>query len=264
MTLRTLVWVSLLAWCLSPVGTAEATAGRKLSFPLRGHTLSLTIYRPTAAPRGTIIMGSGDVGWVGLAVKMSEFLSDEGFAVVGVNAREYLSAFTDGPRHVSPADVGADYAELARMLDKEGLLPHPVLLSGVSEGAGLAILAGGHAPNHAWLDGVVAMGLPATAELAWRWTDVAALVRKKDPDEPSFAPEAFVGRIAPLPLAMIQSSTDEYISDAGRERLRTAAGQPSTMQIIPAANHRFTDKVPEVKAALLNAVVWAISHAPRR
>ncbi len=36
-------------------------------------------------------MGSGDVGWVGTGVDVAKFLSAQGFVVVGVNVRQYLS-----------------------------------------------------------------------------------------------------------------------------------------------------------------------------
>ena len=69
----------------------------------RGKPLSLTIYRPAGADfKGTIIMAGGDVGWVGLAVTMAQRLVGEGYVVVGINVRQYLSAFTLG---ASPSKV---------------------------------------------------------------------------------------------------------------------------------------------------------------
>jgi len=238
-------------------GRAQATSGQKLSFPLRGQTLTLTVYRPAVPPKGTIVMGSGDAGWVGLAVTMSEFLCDQGYLVVGFNVRQYLAAFTAGSRHVEVADARADYQAMSELLTREGLLHHPVVLSGVSEGAALAVVGAGDPKSRAWVDGVVTMGLPATAELAWRWMDFTALVTKRDAKEPSFAPDAYVGAVSPVPLAMIQSSTDEYATDADRARLLSAAKTPKKMVMIAAGNHRFTDKLPELRTELLAAIGWA-------
>ena len=58
---------------------------------------------------------------------------------------------------------------------------------------------------------MITMGLPATAEIAWRWSDFTAWITKKDAAEPSFAARDYLGAIAPLPLAMIQSRKDEYV-----------------------------------------------------
>src|SRR6185436_14720612 len=95
---------------------------------------------------------------------------------------------------------------LSAFLANAGLLRHPVLLSGVSEGAALALLAAADPKNHAWVDGVIAMGVPATAELAGRWSDVAAFTTRRDLAEPWFAPLEFAAAVSPVPLAMIQSS----------------------------------------------------------
>lgn len=240
----------------------SAGSVQKVPFTLRSKALTLTVYRPDAAAKGTVIMGSGDAGWVGLAVKTSEFLASQGYLVVGLNVREYLSTFTAGTQHVSPEDVRADYLALSGFLRTQALLQRPVLLSGVSEGAALAIVAAGDARNRSWVDGVVAMGVPATAELAWRWYDVAALITRSDANEPSFSPADYVGAVSPTPLVMIQSATDEYITDQGRARLVAASKPPRKMVMIGAGNHRFTDKLPELRQEVLSAIAWIAVNAP--
>ena len=94
------------------------------------------MYRPAGTPKGTIIMGGGDVGWVGLGVTMAEFLSDQGYIVAGVNIRQYLSMFTVGKTHLEVTDPPQDYAAIAELLKRQGLLQEPVIVSGVSEGRG--------------------------------------------------------------------------------------------------------------------------------
>ena len=89
--------------------TAADAAPEKLEASLRGQSLTLALYRPSGSPRGTLVIGSGDVGWVGLAVTVAEDFSAAGYAVIGINVRQYLSAFTSGKSHVQPADVPADY-----------------------------------------------------------------------------------------------------------------------------------------------------------
>ena len=145
-------------------------------------------------------MGSGDVGWVGLAVSLAEEFSDEGYVVVGINVRQYLSSFASGRSHLEAVEEPADYRAIADYLRARGLLVHPVIVAGVSEGAALAVLAASDAKNHDWIDGVITMGLPATAELAWHWTDAASWITRRDADEPSFAPADVIARVSPLPL----------------------------------------------------------------
>lgn len=238
-------------------GNADA-ASERIDLPVRGKTIALSLYQPAVPPsqtKGTVFMGSGDVGWVGLAVSMAEFLRAEGYVVVGINARHYLSAFTAPNSHLTVADVPGDYAQIAAYLRGRQLLRPPVVVSGVSEGAALAVLGASSTANHAWIDGVITMGLPATAELAWRWTDFTNWITKKNSSEPSFASRDFVGAVSPRPLWMLQSMTDEYVTAEDYRDLEAAARPPRTLILIPASNHRFTDRIADLRRAYLAALV---------
>ena len=243
---------------------AFATTEQRIDVPIRGKTLTVSAYR-AAGPqvRGTIIMGSGDVGWVGLAVDMSEYLSDRGYHVIGVNVRQYLGAFTVGKKTLTTAEPPLDYASLVEFLSARKLIVAPVIVSGVSEGAGLAVLAGALPANHAWVRGVMTMGLPPTAELGWRWTDFTSWITKKDSDEPMFMPKEFVPAIAPLPLCMIQSTKDEYVTEADYRLFERVAREPRRLVLINASNHRFTDRRTELQREVLGCLAW-IEGAPAR
>jgi alpha-beta hydrolase superfamily lysophospholipase len=257
---RLLFWVSVLLVAASP---SSLSAADKLNVSVRGRTLTLAIYRPPARPAGTVLMGSGDVGWVGLAVSLADELCAQGYLVVGLNTRQYLSSFTSAKSHLQPADLHADFRTIRDALASQGLLVHPVILSGVSEGAALSVLAASDAANHTWIDGVITMGLPATAELAWRWTDVTAWISKRDADEPSFAPGDVIGGVAPVPLWMIQSKKDEYVSPEAYALLFARAGEPKQLTIIDASNHRFTDKRAELSTAYASGLTWISKHAAK-
>jgi dienelactone hydrolase len=223
--------VALLALAAG-AATCDAASTEKLA--VRGQTLTLTIYPAHGPARGTIVMASGDVGWVGLAVSMAEEYSAAGYLVIGVNVRQYLASFTTTKTHLSPADVPGDYRAIAEFARARGLLMHPTVVSGMSEGAALAVLAAVDTGNRAWIDGVT----------------------KRDSGEPSFFPHEFVGRVSPLPLVMIQSRHDEYVSTADYERLRAAAREPVQLVLIDAANHRFTDRRKELSAAFTRGLAW--------
>jgi fermentation-respiration switch protein FrsA (DUF1100 family) len=237
--------------------SAGAAAFERLDVTVRGRTLNLAVYHPQIEPRrGTVVMGSGDVGWVGLAVAMAETLSEQGYLVVGVNIRQYLSLFTSGSSHLEVGESPGDFHTISDVLKERQLLVRPVILSGVSEGAALAVLAASDRKNHEWIDGVITMGLPPTAELAWRWTDISAWLTKRDADEPSFAPATVIASVAPLPLFMIQSRKDEYVSEGDYQRLLATAREPKQLTLIDASNHRFTDRRPELRAAYFNGLAW--------
>jgi type IV secretory pathway VirJ component len=250
--------IRIAAACLAAALVAHgADAGEAVSMTVRGKALTLQIYQPPSgvARKGTVLIGSGDVGWVGLAVDLAGFLSARGYVVVGINSRQYLSAFTAGASHVTTDQVTADYAAIVQHLSASHPLPDPIVVAGVSEGAALAVL-GGAAANHAWVRGVITMGLPASAELAWRWTDAMSWITRKDAGEPSFEPKQFVGAVSPMPLWMIQSTTDEYVTEADFRTLERAARAPKQLVLVDASNHRFTDRLPLLRQRVLDGLAW--------
>jgi hypothetical protein len=256
--------VFVLAALVVTAAPAHAAADLHLDFALRGKTLSIPVYRPAGTERrGTILMASGDVGWVGLAVDLSEYLSDRGYQVIGINSRQYLGAFTSGKKTLAPADIQADYHTLIEFLEARKLVVPPVIVSGVSEGAALSVLAGSWPANHDWVAGVMTMGLPPTAELGWRWTDFTSWITAKDSGEPMFAPKEFVPSVAPVPLCMIQSTKDEYVQEADYRLFEKVAGEPKKLVLIDASNHRFTDRRPDLQREILSCLAWMGQSRPR-
>ncbi len=243
---------------------AAAFAYESVSFGVRGKTLTLAVYRPaTGKPKGTVFMGSGDVGWVGLATEMAEFLSAQGYNVIGINVRQYLAAFTSGRTTLTTREPPQDYGELAAFLRQRNLLAPPVIVGGVSEGAALAVLAAASEKNHEWIGGVLTMGLPPTAELGWRWTDFTSWISKKDPDEPMFAPKDFLPRIAGIPICLIHSTKDEYVTEADYRLFERVAPEPKKFILIKASNHRFTDQKDELKRQVTGCVEWIRGQAAK-
>jgi len=253
MTRRALLACAVL---LLVAGTSDRASAEDVPITIRGKTLTLKLYHPAGAPKGSVFMGSGDVGWVGLGVDLAEFLQKQGYVVVGINVRQYLSSFTAGSSHLMPSDIPGDYAAIAELLRARRTLVDPVIVSGVSEGAAIAVVAASHSANHAWIKGVITMGLPPTAELAWRWTDVSSWITKRDPGEPQFEPKAFLGGVSPLPLYMLQSTKDEYVTEADYRMFESAARPPKRLVLIQASNHRFTDRLPELRTQFLAGLAW--------
>ena len=109
------------------------------------------------------------------------------------------------------------------------------------------------------------MGLPPSAELAWRWTDVASWITKRDADEPSFAPHEFIaGGVA---AAARDDSVDEGRGTSPRPTtsgFAATARDPKKLVLIDASNHRFTDRRNELRAAFFAGLDWiAAARRPR-
>jgi dienelactone hydrolase len=239
-----LIWWGLF---LTP-GFAEGTT----AFNLRGKSQLLHLYGDKGNP--TVVLCSGDLGWAGFVVHVAEFLNGRGYAVVGLNSKEYLTSFTTKNSALKEADVIADFKTLIAYAQQGN--SHPVVLAGISEGAGLSVLAATLPEAKSKIQGVVALGLPDQIELGWKWTDFTIWFTKKNPDEPSFLVSNVIGNVAPVPLAEIHSTQDEFLPLEQARKMMGKARQPSKMWVIEASNHRFSNNRDELDKRLLEALNW--------
>jgi alpha-beta hydrolase superfamily lysophospholipase len=246
------------AVCAMAVAASRASAAPTEAFDLRGVGQTLHLYGP---PGGrAAIVASGDGGWIHLAPQIAEVLALEGYRVIGLDSKAYLSSFTSrtGPLRVD--EVPRDFEALVARASREG--HGRPLLFGISEGAGLSVLAATDPRVRDRIAGVVALGLPDLNELGWRWRDSIIYVTKKTPDEPTFSVLEVVDRIAPLPLAAIHSLRDEFVAVDEIQGIVARAREPKRLWLVDAADHRFSGAPEDLRRSLLEAVAWAEAHAP--
>jgi alpha-beta hydrolase superfamily lysophospholipase len=229
-------------------GAEPATA----SFAVRGKTLDLHLYGQRGG--SPVVLVSGDGGWMHLAPQTAPVLAARGFFVVGLSAKQYLSAFTSGQATLSPADVQRDFKLLADYA-AQGAAAKPILV-GISEGAGLAVLAAVDPAVKAAVGGVIGLGMSDQNELGWRFRDSIIYLTHGVPKEPTFSVLEIVDRLAPLPLAQLHSTHDEYVPVEEARRVFEKAGSPKRMWVIEAQDHRFSGQVEELSQRLLEAVDW--------
>ena len=219
---------------------------------IRGHAQSLRLYGRRGDP--PIVVSSGDGGWIHLGPHVAEFLAARGFFVVGVDVRAYLSSFTSRTGTLRPEDEPGDFAAIAGYAAR-GSAQKPILI-GVSEGAGLSVLAATDAATKTSIAGVVALGLPDLNELGWRWKDALIYITHGVPREPTFSTSAIIDRVAPVPLAAIHSTQDEFVPLAEARRVVGLARPPKRLWEVNAADHRFSDNLAEFDQRLLEAIAW--------
>ena len=243
--LAPIVLTIVLAWPLGP-------APLKRIEPLRGRPQELRLFGdPRHEP---VIVASGDGGWLHLAPHVAELLTARGFYVVGFDAKAYLDSFTDRGRTLHVDDVPADFATLVTLASQTNH-GKPVLI-GVSEGAGLSVLAAASSAVKPLVRGVIGIGLGDRNELAWRWKDSIIYLTKRVPDEPTFSAAEFIPLVRPTPIALLRSSRDEFVAPEEAQRLADCARDPKRIWTVHAGDHRFSDNLPEFDARLLEAMDW--------
>jgi pimeloyl-ACP methyl ester carboxylesterase len=240
---------------LVPAGGRHATE----TVTIRGQVQTLHTY---GSRGGTpVVVSSGDGGWIHLGPHIAETLGAHGFFVVGFDVKGYLSGFTAAAGPLRPQEVPGDYRALLDFAGA-GTTVKPVLI-GVSEGAGLSVLAAADARIQTAAQGVIGVGLPQINELGWRWRDSLIYVTHGVPNEPTFNTAEIVSRVAPLPLASIRSTHDGFVSAEDSARIVAAAAEPKRMWTIEASDHGFSDNLGEFDGRLLEALAWVHERAAR-
>jgi fermentation-respiration switch protein FrsA (DUF1100 family) len=223
---------------------------------LRGKPQVLRLYgTPGAFP---VIVTSGDGGWIHLAPDAADVLAANGCYVVGFDAKAYLSSFTSGTATLDPRQEPDDFRRLIAFATAGS--PRKPVLIGVSEGAGLSVLAAVEPLTRGLISGVIALGLPDVNELGWRWTDSVIYVTKGTPREPTFRVSTIIDRVAPVPLAAIHATGDEFVPLQEARALMDRAREPKRLWIVEASNHRFSDNRPDFDRRLLEALAWVRSQ----
>lgn len=226
---------------------------------IRGHAQSLRIYGARGGQ--PIIVSSGDGGWIHLGPHVAEVLAAKGYFVVGFDVKAYLSSFTSGRATLRLEDEPGDYKILADFAAR-GTRERPILV-GVSEGAGLSVLAATDPTTRSAIGGVLGLGLPDINELGWRWKDAFIYVTHGVPNEPTFSTATIVGRVAPAPLAAIHSTRDEFVPLSEAQRVLSAAREPKKLWVVDSSDHRFSNNLAEFDRRLIEALAWIAAQAGR-
>jgi type IV secretory pathway VirJ component len=233
------------------------------SFPqdtldIRGQQQQLHLYGPREGI--PVILSSGDLGWAGFVVQVAEFLAAQGYYVVGFNSRAYLTSFTTRDSSLSLRDIPGDYGTLIEYSRKKAAAKP--ILAGISEGAGLSVLAASDRGLKERIQGVLGLGLPNQIELGWKWQDFTIWITKKAPKEPSFMVVDIIAAVSPAPLAEIHSTHDEFLPLEQAKSMFALAKDPKKMWVVEASNHRFGDNRNDLDRCILEALRW-ISSNPR-
>jgi pimeloyl-ACP methyl ester carboxylesterase len=253
--LRAVGW-SFFCTMLFMAQPAAAAGYRTENLDIRSRSQTMYVYEPAGIPRPfQVIVISGDLGWVGLSVDVAEHLRDTGYRVIGFNARAYLSSFTGKNIRLDASDIPGDFKTIMNWAAREPTRPASFVMVGVSAGAGLAVLGMGQKNGDLRCRGIIALGLPARTALGWRWTDFPMWITKRDPNETMVETKGYLAALS-LPVAMIHSTHDEYDAIDHARALFAILPGPKEFLAIDAVNHRFSDKIPEVLAAVDKFLLW--------
>jgi len=226
---------------------------------VRAQQFKVHFYRPSkAGPAIPAIYACGDGGWRGLAPRTAEQLAHMGFAVAGIDSKVYLREFSSLQNPVSVKQLAQDYGDVARALRVYATVDSttPVYVYGWSLGAGFAIAVGSDAQTRANWAGVVSIGLPKQNQLVSGVGGNHADLNVEANALYGFRSQDVLAQIAPVPLVMIQSTSDTASPQKVGDMLFAVARDPKKYVLIKASNHRFSGAREEFYTALGDAASW--------
>jgi len=232
------------------------TEDREIS--VRGRQFIVHFYRSrsvkTSAPA---IYACGDGGWRGLAPRTAQQLAHMGFPVAGVDSKVYLREFSSVQTPLTIKQLASDYVDIARALRTYAGVDSdtPVYVYGWSLGAGFAIAVGSDQATRQNWAGIISIGLPKQNQLVSGVGGNRANLNMEINSLYGFRSADVMALISPLPLLMIQSTTDTASPVKVGNQLFAAARDPKRYVLIKASNHRFSGAREEFYEAL-GGVSW--------
>jgi len=239
--------------------TFDDVVSENRTVTMRGRQFVLHLYRLKAS--GTAkpaIYACGDGGWRGLAPRTAQQLAHIGLAVIGIDSKVYLRELSSTQEPLTIQQLAQDYATMAQVAREyaQAEKTEPVYVYGWSVGAGFAVAVGSDANTRSNWAGIIAIGLPSQNQLVSGVGGNYVDLRVTANAGYGFRSERVMGNISPLPLMLIQSTTDTASPQKVGRLLFATAHEPKQYVLIKANNHRFSGAREEFYAALGGAITW--------
>jgi fermentation-respiration switch protein FrsA (DUF1100 family) len=259
---RSVVIANFVMYAAAGTPNTGRPAARTMTVNLRGKPQSVQVYDPVpGTPKRPLqaLVTSGDLGWLGISGDIPGHLQDQGYRVIGLNAQKYVSSYTgsDGA-HLEKNLIPSDYQAIVEAVSAGSSSPKEFVSIGVSEGAGLAVVAMGQAQASPLCRGIIALGLPMKTALGWRWTDFTSWISKREPNEPEVDSKDYLPNLK-VPIVLVHSIHDEYDPIDNVRGIFALAPEPKRFHSVDASNHRFSNKTPEVLTLVSQSLEWMAS-----
>lgn len=242
-----------------PAGPATVRAFDR-TIVMNHHGLIVHLATPPSGPRRPLLVyATGDGGWGGKDLALYREIASWGYPAAGFSARDYVSHFDADAETTTPLRLARDYAAIIGLARAALHLPagHPVILVGVSRGAGLSVVAAGQRTVRRQLSGVVAIALTREEEYV-RWFPPASVLGGRGrPAEPEMVElYGYLRRLGSLPISVIQSTRDDYLTAADARVLFGPDTARRRLQAVDADDHSFGGARDEMFKAARASVRW--------
>jgi hypothetical protein len=224
-------------------------------------SVDLVLVKPTL-PKPTptlVVFSSGDGGLKGINMEVLQHLADRGdHYVAGYSSRDVLANVESSGRRIPYAQAVDNIRWIIGQAKQKLGLPAsaPVIVTGMSRGANMVVLAGSDRTLRSHLVGAVAIAL--TRELDYVEFPAGATRPRgiELDDEQRIQTYPALTRLGTVPLAVIQSTNDSYVPSAESRQLLGPDTRTRRLYEVESNTHSFGGGEDEMLRALDDALNW--------
>jgi dienelactone hydrolase len=226
--------------------------------------VNLTLARPVPpadSPQFVVVFASGDGGLSGTSAAILEHLAQRGLWVAAFSSEEAFESVISDPESARRSNYSAarDIFEAIVAQAKRGFSladGTPIITAGMSRGANVVIASAGDPRLRPGMIGALAIALTREFD-ALTVTDAAKkLSFVKTDDEGRIQTYPAIERLGSLPLAIIQSTNDDYVPSAESRRMLGADTATRRLYEVRATNHDFDGGRDVLMHDLDDAIDW--------
>ena len=246
------LWAVLLSGCAFHISHPPEPFTEKAITLVKSPLDVRLIPAPQESARPTLVLfATGDGGWRSLDQEVFAQIGGQGYAVAGFSASRYLKAMSEVSDTTTPPKLAWDFERIIQFAKVSMNLPPdtPIILVGISRGAGLMSVAAGQGALRNQLAGIIAIGLGDVEEHVVR--------RRRGARRSEWVAEQTyrnLRRLTDFPIEILQSTHDKYTTAAKARELLGTDTPLHHLHPIEAGSHTFRGALPALLAQLKNSL----------
>jgi len=239
-------------------------AARKEKVTAGSLSVDLVLVTPVSpkAQSVLVVFASGDGGLRGISKDTLQHLADQGYYVAGLSSRDAMKSIKDSngriAHHVAMTSLASlfDQAKVALKLPART----QVVLTGMSRGANLVVVAAGAPDLQSGIAGGVAMALTREADFLDLppGADKEPGIQVDAKGRPQMYPA--IQQIGSVPFAVIQSTKDSYVPSAESRQLLDPDTSTRRLYEVTSSGHNFGGGEDVLFRDLDDALRWIMAR----
>lgn len=265
-------WAVLCLLGLVVIDTSRLFASRpydelKEKVALAGRSVTLTCAKPLASSSAgfLILFASGDGGLHWTSKTVYKHMADRGYYVAAFSSGEALATTKRSGAGITVSEFTADIVALMHGGKHILGLPESTLtvVTGLSRGASMVVLAGAQSALQPVLAGGVAIALTRESDYGKASPPAPGEEGLQIDERGRILIYPLMDRLGSVPLAVIQSTRDSYVPSAESRQLMGPDTSTRRLIEVEARNHSFRGSKDEMLRKVDAALEW-IATQPRR